>query len=495
MAGDGSGKLRFKLTLSGDAASNYNDMLLTAEIAKGLRAEGQEVAADKVHPESEDDQGDTIALMLSIDISGASGGGAALAEKLVGASFYDSAGRVSGVTVEGVPFAGAAPTAAADDDDDDGYDDDEFEEDRAWDAAQKKLQLARDLHALRLSLSTDASDDGRVAHPTLAKRVEAAADGLAAQPIVADAVERAVNAPEGGVEAGWLRQSLHGAECDALADGLFEYADRDRDAGLTQLELVQAFNDHPELADVLRTTSGDKKAGSPRIGKRGVTKEAFERIFAGLDANNDNEISRAELRAWLRENKAADDTAADGGDDDDEYGDDDFDADDGDAAGGNIQSFASLASLIGEAGGGGGGGAGGGGGGDGAASDLTVTLSGQAADNYQNFGLVAAKLAEAMRAEGAKSSLTSASFTMNNEIDGPDGSLIIRASLEPPTGGPDDDDAASLRAWLGSLPSLYDGDGRVEVAGGGGGGGGARAAGGAGASPPPPATSTRPSPS
>ena len=87
--------------------------------------------------------------------------GAALAEKLVGASFYDSAGRVSGVTVEGVPFAGAAPTAAADDDDDDGYDDDEFEEDRAWDAAQKKLQLARDLHALRLSLSTDASDDGR----------------------------------------------------------------------------------------------------------------------------------------------------------------------------------------------------------------------------------------------------------------------------------------------------------------------------------------------
>mgnify|MGYP001296771952 CR=1 FL=1 len=63
MAGDGSGKLRFKLTLSGDAASNYNDMLLTAEIAKGLRAEGQEVAADKVHPESEDDQGDTIALV------------------------------------------------------------------------------------------------------------------------------------------------------------------------------------------------------------------------------------------------------------------------------------------------------------------------------------------------------------------------------------------------------------------------------------------------
>ena len=89
-------------------------MLLTAEIAKGLRAEGQEVAADKVHPESEDDQGDTIALMLSIDISGASGGGAALAEKLVGASFYDSAGRVSGVTVEGVPFVGAAPAAAAD---------------------------------------------------------------------------------------------------------------------------------------------------------------------------------------------------------------------------------------------------------------------------------------------------------------------------------------------------------------------------------------------
>ena len=182
---DGSGKLQFTLTLTGQAADAYNEMLLTAEVAKGLKAEGQEIKAEKVALENEEDKDGTLTLMLSIDISGVSGGGAALAEKLVGASFYDAGGRVSGVKVEGVPFAGgnrttpaaggaASPAAAAadDDDDDENYDDDEFEEGRAWEAAQKKLALARDLHALRLSLSTDASDDGRVAHPTLPPRHE-----------------------------------------------------------------------------------------------------------------------------------------------------------------------------------------------------------------------------------------------------------------------------------------------------------------------------------
>ena len=93
-----------------------------------------------------------------------------------------------------------------------------------------------------------------------------------------------------------------------------------------------------------------------RIKRLGNTREAFDAIFAGLDADNDNEISKAELKAWLNTNRdaaTAPHGGGGGGDDDDDYGDDDEfedDADDapaaaggdGHRAGANIQSFDAL---------------------------------------------------------------------------------------------------------------------------------------------------------
>ena len=254
-------------------------MLLATEVAKGLKAEGQEIKAEKVALENEEDKDGTLTLMLSIDISGVSGGGAALAEKLVGAKASTRRGRARvGREGRGRPVRGREPHDAGG-----------GRRGVAGGGGGGRRRRRRELRRRRVR--GRARVGGRAERRARARARPARAAALALDRRLGRRARRAPDArrararrpPTGSratatsptrsraatcpcasrSSASWLRQSLHGAECDALADGLFEYADRDRDNSHAA-RARRAFNEHPERRRVLRTTAGDKKAGSPR---------------------------------------------------------------------------------------------------------------------------------------------------------------------------------------------------------------------------------------